>query len=309
VAPRQHAHRGGAGETLRPAPETRACPQSCVRGGVLAISFPFTLDFTLHSAGLGVTPGLRPGAPTPDPPSMPPAVLSLLLAMPVVALAETTEALAAERAKVQADFPAEFAPVADDPALPRVLLIGDSISIGYTLPVRELLRGVANLHRVPENGGPSSRGLQQLAWWLGRGRWDVIHFNFGLHDIKLDAAGRPLTAPEDYERNLRAIATALRATGARLVFATTTPVPADLASGPRRRNADVLARNEIARRVMDELGVPVNDLYAAAAPRLAELQRPANVHFTADGSRALAEPVAAAIRRELASRPPPPSSP
>ncbi len=217
----------------------------------------------------------------------------------MTARTETAQELADERARVQAQYPAEFAPVTDDPALPRVLLIGDSISIGYTQPVRELLRGVANLHRVPENGGPSSRGVQQLDRWLDGGKWDVIHFNFGLHDIKLDEAGRLLNPLPDYVANLRQIVARLRATGAKLVFATTTPVPADLAGGPRRRNADVLACNEAARTLMAGLGVPVNDLYAVAAPRLAELQRPANVHFTDTGSRVLAEPVAAAIRAQL----------
>jgi hypothetical protein len=38
-------------------------------------------------------------------------------------------------------------PINDDPALPRVLLIGDSISMGYTLPVRTALKGKANVHR------------------------------------------------------------------------------------------------------------------------------------------------------------------
>jgi len=212
---------------------------------------------------------------------------------------ETPEELARERATVHAQFPAEFAPVIDDPSLPRVLLIGDSISIGYTTHVREVLRGVASIHRVPENGGPTSRGLQQLDWWLGEGRWDVIHFNFGLHDIKLDSDGRPLTSPADYERNLREIASRLRKTGAQLVFATTTPVPATLNGGPRRRSADVVERNEIALRAMAELGVPVNDLYAVAIDRLAELQRPENVHFTEEGSRVLATPVAEAIRSQL----------
>lgn len=212
---------------------------------------------------------------------------------------ESEPALATERAKVQSDNPAEFAPVTDDPKLPRVLIIGDSISIGYTTPVRELLSGVANVHRVPENGGPTSRGIQQLDWWLGDGKWAVIHFNFGLHDIKLNDAGQPLTSPVEYESNLRAIVARLRSTGAKLVFATTTPVPADLNSGPKRRPQDVVERNDIARSVMTELGVPVNDLYSVALARLAEIQRPGNVHFTNEGSQVLAVPVTDAIRRQL----------
>ena len=77
-----------------------------------------------------------------------------------------------------------LAPVTDDPKLPRVLLIGDSISIGYTLPTREFLKGKANLHRIPTNGGPTTRGLASIDAWIGESKWDVIHFNWGLHDLK-----------------------------------------------------------------------------------------------------------------------------
>ena len=73
-----------------------------------------------------------------------------------------------------------YAEIDDTPGLPRVLLIGDSISVGYTLPTRELLDGIANVHRLPENGGPTIRGLEKLESWLGECEWDVIHFNFGL---------------------------------------------------------------------------------------------------------------------------------
>ena len=83
-----------------------------------------------------------------------------------------------------------FAPITDDPKLPRVLLIGDSISMGYTLPVRKMLAGTANVHRVPENAGDTARGLEKLDAWLGDKPWDVIHFNFGLHDLKRLRKGR-----------------------------------------------------------------------------------------------------------------------
>ena len=51
-----------------------------------------------------------------------------------------------------------FAPVTDQPGLPRVLLIGDSISIGYTMTVRQELAGKANVHRIPENGSGEFQG-------------------------------------------------------------------------------------------------------------------------------------------------------
>src|SRR5690606_1319408 len=72
--------------------------------------------------------------------------------------------------------------VKDDPRLPRVLLIGDSVSRGYTAAVRKALAGKANVHRAPANCGPTSLGLNKLDVWLGSGKWDVIHFNFGIHD-------------------------------------------------------------------------------------------------------------------------------
>jgi len=55
--------------------------------------------------------------------------------------------------------------IEDVPGLPRVLLIGDSISIGYTIPTRKLLQGKANVHRIPVNGGPTTRGLEQIENW------------------------------------------------------------------------------------------------------------------------------------------------
>jgi lysophospholipase L1-like esterase len=194
--------------------------------------------------------------------------------------------------------PDPLAPVADDPALPRVLLIGDSISIGYTLPTRQQLKGTANLHRIPENGGPTTNGVAKLDKWLGDGKWDAIHFNFGLHDIKLDAEGKPQVSPEEYEKNLRAIVKRLKATNAKLIWATTTPVP-DAKVNPPRKDADVVAYNAIARKVMEENGVAVDDLYGFAKPQLDRLQQPANVHFTDRGSDALAEKVAGSVRAAL----------
>ena len=104
--------------------------------------------------------------------------------------------IAAEAADTKKSGPARprrpdpaFALVTDDPKLPRVLLIGDSISIGYTLPVRELLKGKANLHRIPVNGGPTITGLEKLKGWIGDGKWDIIHFNWGLHDLKFMDTG------------------------------------------------------------------------------------------------------------------------
>jgi lysophospholipase L1-like esterase len=196
-------------------------------------------------------------------------------------------------------------PITDQPGLPRVLLIGDSISMDYTLPVRAHLRGRANIHHPPENCGDTGRGLRRLDPWLGSGHWDLIHFNFGLHDLKyLDAQGnyvpptqgRQVTPPRQYEANLRELVVRLRKTGARLIYATTTPVPAGTLG---RVAGDERAYNAIARRVMAELGVPVDDLDAFVTSRQAELQLPRNVHFTDAGYLQLGAVVAASIETTL----------
>lgn len=197
--------------------------------------------------------------------------------------------------------PAFAAPVADK-ALPNVLLIGDSISMGYTLPVRALLAGRANVFRPSINCGPTFRGLEQLDDWLGDLPWSVIHFNFGLHDLKyIDDDEHMADPPQSgvqnvpvgaYETNLEQIVTRLQATGAQLIWCATTPVP-DGSSG--RIQGDAARYNVAAARVAAAHKLQVNDLHAFALSRLEQIQKPANVHFSDEGSAQLATQVVAAI--------------
>lgn len=195
----------------------------------------------------------------------------------------------------------------DEPDLPRVLLIGDSISIGYTVPVQELLRGKANVHRIPVNGGPTTRGLADIDEWLGDGHWDVIHFNWGLHDLKyindkgelVDVdQGKPQVPIDEYEKNLRKLVGRLQQTGARLIWRSTTPVP-EGAKG--RIVGDAAKYNAVAAKIMKGEGISIDDQYTFCMPRLDKIQRQANVHFTPEGSQELAEQVVAAIETSLGS--------
>lgn len=191
-----------------------------------------------------------------------------------------------------------FEAVKDDPKLPRVLLIGDSISIGYTVPTRELLAGVANVHRIPENGGPTTNGIKKIDTWLGDGKWDVIHANWGLHDIKLDKDGKHQVPLDAYEKNLRELAKKLKATKAKVIWASTTPVPEGKLSPPRK-DSDVVAYNAVAKKVMDENEIAIDDLYEFAKPKLEKIQLKENVHYSKEGSKVLAEEVAASIKKAL----------
>ncbi len=190
------------------------------------------------------------------------------------------------------------APIPDVAGLPRVLLIGDSISMGYTLPVRKLLEGKANIHRIPTNGGPTKNGVAKIGQWLGDSKWDVIHFNWGIHDLKFMADGQRQVEPADYERNLRTLVTRMKATGATLIWATTTPIP-DGELNPPRRFGNVEEYNAIAAQVMVENGVLVNDLNAHITPEFERLHNPKDLHYGKDGYEFLAKKVAVEIENAL----------
>jgi len=192
--------------------------------------------------------------------------------------------------------------------LPQVLIIGDSISIGYFKPLQERLKGVAVVSHNQGNAQHTANGLKRLNEWLGETRWDVIHFNHGLHDLKyVDARGKNTSVEtgkqqipiDQYERNLDEIVKRLKKSGAKLIFATTTPVPDGTII---RAKGDAVIYNRAAEKVMKQHGVPINDLYSFALSRLKEIQRDSNVHFNPKGSEQLAEQVAKSILKALESQ-------
>ncbi|MDR1281876.1 MAG: SGNH/GDSL hydrolase family protein [Opitutaceae bacterium] len=240
---------------------------------------------------------------------------ALLLVLASPALAHQATGANAGENETDAATPknAALAPVKDIPGLPRVLLIGDSISIGYTLQVRELLEGKANVHRTPFNCGPSHNGLiGTRGKWLGDGQWDVIHFNFGIWDAKIKpATGKVSTSDKTYVKNLSIIADQLKKTGAILIFATTTPIPDTLlvAKEPghplppdTRVFVDVAPRNQLATTALQSKGVLIDDLHAAIYPEREKHWRSGDLHFTREGSTILAKAVAQSMEAALATR-------
>ena len=209
---------------------------------------------------------------------------------------------------VAAKSPSPPAKVVDDPNLAKVLLIGDSISIGYTRPVQEILKGKVNVHRIPANGGPTTKGITNIEAWLGTGKWDLIHFNWGLHDLKFmgpngenlfpkEKGGKVQVPLDEYEANLDKLTSRMKKTGAKLIWRNTTPNP----SGSKGRYVGDSAKyNEAAARVMKKHKVPTQDLFTVSNERMKEIMRPANVHYTKEGSRFLGELVAKRILKELA---------
>ena len=201
-----------------------------------------------------------------------------------------------------------FSPVEDDPNLPRVLIIGDSISIGYTLPVREMLKGVANVHRPPVNCASTKHGINGIEDWVGNKKWDVIHFNWGLHDLKyMGPNGENLADPQlnsssqqvpidEYVKNLQRLVLYLKKTKAELIWRNTTPVPIG-AKG--RVVGDSKKYNDAAQEIMSHYSIETNDLYQFAKDNWDKVGRKADVHFTPEGSKELAKLVAKSIRKKL----------
>jgi len=202
-----------------------------------------------------------------------------------------------------------------NPQLPNVLILGDSISIGYTLKVRENLLTHANVFRPTQNNGAKAKncqgttlGIQKIDGWIAiQPKWDVIHFNWGLHDLKhvngktgknSNSFDDPQQAdPETYKRNLMTLVAKLKATGAKLIFATTTPYPAGVKPARDPKSAKIY--NDIAREIMAANNIQINDLYSLCEGQLETIQNPVNVHFNKAGNQVLSDQVTQVLKELL----------
>ena len=184
----------------------------------------------------------------------------------------------------------------------RVILIGDSIRMGYQDVVRRELENEAEVWGPTQNGGNSQNVLDHLQEWVIDPSPDVVHMNCGLHDLKTPFDSDTQTIALDaYESNVRQILTQLgEKTQATVVWAATTPVNQQWHHENKdfdRFEAHVAAYNAAAGRVAAELGVEVNDLFSVVmqAGRDRHL-RPDGVHFTEEGSELLGKAVADFVR-------------
>ncbi len=193
--------------------------------------------------------------------------------------------------------------------LPKVVLIGDSIRLSYAPVVAKQLEGQATIVSPAANGGDSKNVLKHLDEWVIKVQPDVVHFNCGIHDVKkFKETGKLQVSAEDYEKNLRAIVERLRMeTKAKVLFALTTPIIDTRALKTRvERNYELFNENTeqynaIARRVMQELEVPVNDLRAALgdADDQARAISDDGVHFNKAGVEKLGTAVKIFISEHL----------
>ena len=194
--------------------------------------------------------------------------------------------------------------------IPKILIIGDSISGGYTPFVKEHFEGKAIVEHNPGNAGDTGRGLENIREWLSDGEWDIIHFNWGLWDLCYrhpDAKvygnrdkinGTQTFSVEEYAANLDSLVTIMKEmTDAELVFLTTTYVPESEAG---RYAKDAIRYNRAAKKVMKKHSVKVNDIFRESAIIHKEhCTRSDDVHFTDEGSEKLAKLVNSYLEKKI----------
>ena len=191
--------------------------------------------------------------------------------------------------------------------LPLIVLIGDSIRMGYQDHVVNQLAGRAEVWVPKENGGDSRNVLSHLEQWVLARQPDLVHVNCGLHDLKKAFGAESAVPLAEYERNVRQILQRLqRELNRAVVWATTTPVDENWHhqnKGFDRLEADVEAYNAAARAVAEDLGVPIDDLFAVVEREgKAQLLTQDGVHFTAEGSQLLGRVVAECVWGHLSDR-------
>ena len=192
--------------------------------------------------------------------------------------------------------------------LPRALLLGDSVYNQHARAAAQMLKDRVELVVPKTRVTDTTRTLQRLDALLGEAKWDLIHFNFGLADLHYrdprsesiralskHAGGVRVTAPERYEENLDAIVTRLKKSGAKLLWASTTPI--DKSKFDNIYDPGSAAEyNAIAARVMQRHGVAINDMHAYVRSILPERRDPSPFSFD---RKALDPPIVRRILEEL----------
>ncbi|QTD39290.1 SGNH/GDSL hydrolase family protein [Polaribacter batillariae] len=153
----------------------------------------------------------------------------------------------------------------------KILIIGDSISIGYTPFVKENLKNKAIVKHNPGNAQHTGTGLQKIKEWVGTENWDIIQINWGLWDLcyrhndakvygNRDKINGTITfSLDDYAKNLEKIVQSIKqVSNAKLIFVTTSYVPKNEAGRFRK---DAQKYNKVAKRIMKKYNVKVNDIY------------------------------------------------
>ena len=193
----------------------------------------------------------------------------------------------------------------------KVLLLGDSIRMGYDDYVKEIPAGKCEVYYdATDNGRFAAYTLWQMNQLYSKyGPFDVVHWNNGYWDMNVEAPMKTALYPiEEYKYLLRRIAREIKRHGAKVIFALTTPV---VDSGSAADNTGtgalyisyddnwVREYNKAACEVMVEENITVNDLYTLCKQDEKCYKCEDMLHLTEEGYRKCAAQAAELILKEL----------
>jgi GDSL-like Lipase/Acylhydrolase family len=187
----------------------------------------------------------------------------------------------------------EVRPMDCDPKLPNVLLLGDSITRNYYPGVKRRLTGKANVYLMATSAAVGDPRLPlQIADFatVQAVHFSLVHFNNGMHGWAYTESQYGSAFPSF----LQAIQAA--APGARMIWATTTPVKVEASPGPT--NSRIESRNAIAKIFVQKSALPIDDQHELMMHHLDTYQD--TVHFNDSGAEMQGAQAVAAIESALA---------
>jgi len=188
----------------------------------------------------------------------------------------------------------------------KVILIGDSIRMGYCNYTKQYLADTAEVMFPAENCCSTQFMIWKSKTWsqmcpseevaavqFNAGQWDTACW---LYDSE------PITSLNEYIKNLGILIRTYRKLypNAKLIFATTTPMnPVNPETENPRTTETIAEYNAAAVKLMNENGIPVNDLFAIAnewdGSKFVDY-----CHLTAEGYDILGKATADFIRNVIA---------
>ena len=180
----------------------------------------------------------------------------------------------------------------NDNTLPRVALIGDSITEGYFRLVHTALKGIANVDYLATSYSLKSNAyIEMVKAFVADSKYAVIHYNYGLHAYRVNET--------EYEEGCFSMLSHLNSLAKTVVATSTIVLREDL----KTENADwkekVRLRNEILLRIADELNLNVDNLNGISKELLGDFRMSDGVHFSEKGYEQLAKSVVESIMKVL----------
>ena len=175
----------------------------------------------------------------------------------------------------------------------RVLMIGDSISVGYRSEVNKLLGDDLSITAYSTSKAVDNPWFaEELAVNIRQHAftYDIVTLNSGIHGFHLST--------EAYEAGMRSLIGAVQSLlpEAKLYLVLSTPITEyEKTDTLSEKNQVVTARNEVVIRLAGELGLPVIDLYSAVLGK-AEVRSTDGYHYNGAGYQLLAAEIVRAIR-------------